>query len=212
MIKPEIIFLKMRITYSGSEFDQEIVDFLCNQRSTGVWMYCNEISKEGKYHSHLYLDTTFTRATIARDMRGRGYKGNETFCTKLCDECCPIEYLGYMMKDGDYHHHGISEEILKEAFEYNEKVKTDLAKKGKKKFTVLEECWLDLFEDNTRAHEFPLSKLWSMIAEWYLLKGKMLEPERIRKMAITYACRLDKHGTYITQLGYEYTRNLPDIG
>lgn len=83
---------------------------LCRLRAYG-WV-------QEENHFHLYLDTNCAGITIRKDLTAWGLEGNKSYSLSELTEQYPIEYLAYMMKEGEPEWFNIPQSALDEALKY----------------------------------------------------------------------------------------------
>lgn len=97
------------------------------------------ICKEGGIenpHYHLFLKTHMKMPAMRATLRKHNLRGNASYSLKKIDEEWPVEYLAYMMKEGDFTYTNIPEDIVEQFTEYDKKVKQQIADKKKRKQPV----------------------------------------------------------------------------
>lgn len=100
--------------------------------------YCHEHKFEDNPHCHAYMETTAKQGTLRNRIRKDFGSGNGSYSMKEVEKD-PVEYIAYMMKDGDFCAGNIAESLLREAQEYDLKVKTQIKEKKKSRKTVMEQ-------------------------------------------------------------------------
>ena len=127
--------------------DRSFIDSFLAKYSTGTWLYCleNGMKPAGPEtvlvvpnpHCHIYMESTFANTTLRVPIRKAVGSGNKAYSLVKCDHM-PMKYFAYIVKEGRYYSSGISEETLKEALEYDDKVKEDMKNRKKRGTTVLQ--------------------------------------------------------------------------
>lgn len=105
--------------------------------------YCDKfiIAFEGEEvnpHCHGLIVTTAKQATIRSNLRKSFGSGNGSYSMKELDEEYPLEYLAYLVKEGDYYNSGVPDDLLQKAIEYDKDVKAQMKEKKASRRTVLE--------------------------------------------------------------------------
>lgn len=98
-------------------------------------------------HCHGFFATTTKPATIRSNLRKQFGTGNGSYSMKELDEDYPLEYIAYIIKEGDYIEHNMPPEILVKAKEHDTQVKLELKAKKEKKKTVLAQIDEKYFSD-----------------------------------------------------------------
>jgi len=102
----------------------------------GSYMYAVEGVHTPNPHVHMYLKGGTALATIRARLRKLGITGNGGYSiTQVRDT---LKTLAYFMKGGEYSHN-LSEEVIQQASEYDEKVKEEMAGKKAKPKSALHE-------------------------------------------------------------------------
>lgn len=117
-----------------------------------MFMYCYEGGDDNP-HMHVYLEVSKLGATLRMALRNLGLKGNASYSLKECDERYPLEYLSYIMKEGQWTNEGIPEDIISQAKDHDDKVKREMKEKKAKRIPtidkIIELCepkWLEYIE------------------------------------------------------------------
>lgn len=89
-------------------------------------------------HVHFYVYTSVLSATLRDNLRRLGLVGNGAYSLKLLDSDKPVEYIAYMMKEGNLVNCGVDQKLIDEAKVYDLRVKKEL-KSRKKQLDVIHE-------------------------------------------------------------------------
>lgn len=138
-------YYKLRVDLA-SITPERVVELI--QSYADVYMYCIEQGKNNP-HIHAYFESDTKGQAIRQSLRNKGLKGNASYSLKNSDEQYPIEYLAYMMKEGEWHESFLPKEILDKAKEYDNAVKESILKKKAERKTILiqvEEYCKDLLQ------------------------------------------------------------------
>lgn len=129
-------------------------------------------------HCHGYLETTTKQATIRNAIRKQYGGGNGSYSLKSLDEERPLEYLAYIIKEGDYVNSGIPEETLAKAKEHDALVKTQMKEKAKQRRTTLEvlqeELASDLVVQQDESYIRYKERILMAVIHWYKKKGTLI--------------------------------------
>lgn len=126
---------KLRITLTECRLT-EVLSYLQNYKQ---YAYCFEKGKKEEHpHYHIYLVSDKKEDTIRNQLRklSKSSKGNKLYSlVKLSHEenCYAIEYLAYMLKEGDFTNVQIPDSVIVEARAYDDQVKKELKEKKEKK-------------------------------------------------------------------------------
>jgi len=164
-------------------------------------LYCRERgTNDLNLHYHWFIRTDVQNATLRARIRKHGLKGNGSYSLKKLEEDYPIEYIAYVLKEGDYVSvKGITEELLSQAKEYDQKVKNDIkATKEAKKKTIdklkdyiketmsQEEYEASLFTDSyptrSRVTHVTYKLIMSHVIQFHISNGLLIR----RSMVTTY--------------------------
>lgn len=104
---------------------------------------CSLLSREtGKVefrdHYHWFIRTTVKPPAMRARLRKHGLKGNASYSLGLLDSDFPIEYIAYMLKEGDITNNSMPTEIMAEATKYDKAVKADIKETRAKRRTILQ--------------------------------------------------------------------------
>lgn len=104
-------------------------------------LYARERGSDGlNLHYHWYITTNAKSPALRARIRKHGFVGNGSYSLKKLDEATPIEYIAYVLKEGDYVAvKGIEPELVTQATEYDKSVKADMAKTKKSKMSRLDD-------------------------------------------------------------------------
>lgn len=125
---------KLRIDLS--EVSQSIAIDYVKKHSTGRYGWCIE-GGEDNPHLHGYFATSYKNPTLRLHLRRLGLEGNGGYSLTRCDYA-PSEYFAYMMKEGNYHFSGLTEEELALATKRQSEVVESLESKKKVRKNILE--------------------------------------------------------------------------
>lgn len=126
-------YYKLRIDLDATTISK-VVEIL--DKDTVRYCYVREMIDTNP-HVHIYMETTTKQMTIRKHLRELGLKGNGSYSLKETEQN-PIEYLAYMMKEGQVINKGIPEDVMENATVYNKKVQEDLKQKKDNKKRVLQ--------------------------------------------------------------------------
>lgn len=121
-------YYKLRIDGNSLDLIQTFVD-----RYSTRYFFCFEDQYDHP-HFHLYIETNSKQATIRNYVRKNFGGGNGSYSMKNCEET-PVEYIAYMMKQGQYRTN-LDEEIIETARKHDLKVKDEIKKKKESKKTI----------------------------------------------------------------------------
>lgn len=168
--------------------------------------YCDSyiVSYEGEAsdnpHCHGYLETTTKQATIRNAIRKQFGAGNGSYSLKSLDERRPLEYLAYILKEGDYECSGISEEDLTKAKEHDLKVKNQLKEKKANRRTALQVIQDELSEElpprEGETYEDYKKRLLLLVIRWYKQKGTLIRQFMIVSQVQTLLLKYHEHGDH----------------
>lgn len=146
-------------------------------------------------HCHGYIETETKQATIRLNIRKRFGGGNGSYSLKALDEQFPLEYLAYMIKDGEFINHGVPEAVLVKAKEHDIKVKKEMKEKKLARRTVLQqidEAYFSQVENGLNkeidmfvSEEFVVSK----VLEFYKEKDQLVRQFMIVSLCQTLCIR-----------------------
>lgn len=126
---------KLRITLTECDI-KDVILYLSKYKQ---YAYCFETGKKEEHpHYHIYLISDIKEDTMRTQLRklSKSAKGNKLYSLKqlnLDEGEYAIEYLAYMMKEGDFKNENIPESTIIEAKAYDDKVKVELKEKKEKK-------------------------------------------------------------------------------
>lgn len=126
---------KLRITLTECTV-KDVIKYLSTYET---YAYCFEKGKqEEKPHYHIYLVTDRKEDTIRTQLRklSKSAKGNKLYSLKQLEtdeDKYAVEYLGYMLKEGEFTNVNIPEEVIIEAKAYDDQVKLEIKEKKEKK-------------------------------------------------------------------------------
>lgn len=87
---------------------------------------------DSNVHMHWYLETNKTMPLIRSFLRSLEMKGNRDYSLKTLDSKRPVEYLGYLVKEGNYAFINLPSDLMDEAKAYNAKVVDEMKEKRNK--------------------------------------------------------------------------------
>lgn len=129
---------KLRITLSSDVPPEAAIS--CVDKYSSCYAFVLERGKVGERpHYHFYYISDKKEGTIRNGIRKMtgSCKGNQLFSMKQldCDDgCFAIQYLAYMMKEGDVKYVGEwDDKVVAEAKTYDDKVKLEMKEKKEKK-------------------------------------------------------------------------------
>lgn len=117
-------FWKLRLNIQDMDIFYQNVKCM-QDKYFNAYIRSKEVNDEGENpHYHYYVEITATDSTLRQFIRDRFGKGNGVYSLKRLDGVKPIEYLAYILKmDRDPLIKNISEEVLRQAREYDEGIK-----------------------------------------------------------------------------------------
>lgn len=128
---------KLRVSLKDVSVDQAIRPI----QDCEHYAYVVEGRNTTNPHMHFFLRTSVKEATIRDRYRKLGVIGGNRLysLTQLTQEDdYPVEYLGYLTKEGDVTWHNIPKEKIDAAYTYNAKVAKELLEKKKAKRPMVE--------------------------------------------------------------------------
>lgn len=145
-----------------------LIQAMCEKYFTN-YVYALENQGQDNPHVHLYVEMFTKQATLREYIRKTFGQGNRCYSLKSLDEKRPVEYLAYVIKEGDYKHNCLTPEELTLLHAHNKEVKTQIKARKADRKTVLERV-LDLFKDV----EFP-DDTYPLLGEYFLSEEKIVE-------------------------------------
>lgn len=127
-------YFKLRTDLSKSSSDA-IISYI--SRISSMYCYVIEGSLGDNPHMHFYLETNSKHTAMRQQLRNLCGKGNGAYSLKSTEEK-PIEYLAYMLKEGQITYVNIPQETIEESEKYNAKVKSEINQKKKDKKSMFE--------------------------------------------------------------------------
>lgn len=170
---------------------QDVVNVV-GKYSTG-YMYSRE-GEETNPHLHFYIETTTKEATIRSNLRKLGLSGNGAYSLKSLDSRYPLEYIAYMIKEGDYRCKNIPDSVIEEAKAFNLKVVEEMKEKKKSKKTQLqcvEEFAKGLGKD---LEKFTLSTWVYCVLDYYKQSGMLVREFQIIAISETLFLKYSPEG------------------
>jgi len=164
----------LRITYKNYTFEQ-------THPAVPDWtIYCREY-KPNNNHAHYLISTPLGGHALRARFKKLGLKGNTDYSMKTLDSEYPIEYIAYLLKDGDFVRK-LPSAIQAEAVAHNNKVVQELEVRKAKKESVITRliAHLALTPHNKDYYDICNSILYSDVIK-FLLKEDM----PIRRYSIT---------------------------
>lgn len=142
---------KLRIDIPNNK-REDVVKLCC--KYTSLWI----VSYEGgtnNPHCHLYIHLLCKQATIRNRIRKDFGGGNGSYSLKEVDEEYPMEYLAYLVKEGDYvHSDNFPQDKLSSALVYDLRKKKQMKDAKSNRLPVwkkiLEECKDIEYNNDTR--------------------------------------------------------------
>lgn len=132
------------MTYYKLRVDAQVLDYI--NSISRVYFYCHEGGEENP-HTHFYLETQVKAPTIRNNLRRLGLKGNGGYSLKSCEKN-PIEYIAYMMKEGNWTNVGLPPEIIDEAKQYDTRIKKEMKDKKEARIPVWKKIMATLPHQN----------------------------------------------------------------
>lgn len=125
-------YYKIRVdTDNIMEFERLLLKYSTN------YLVCQENMGTDNPHCHAYVETNTKQATIRNAIRKQYGAGNGSYSMKSLDEKYPIEYLAYCIKEKNYRH-TLPESLIKQAKEYDFKIKKEMKEKKEARKTILQ--------------------------------------------------------------------------
>jgi len=90
-------------------------------------------------HCHGLFASSAKPATIRSNLRKQFGKGNGSYSMKELDEEYPLEYMSYIVKEGNYIVHNIPTDIIEKAVEHDKQVKLEMKTKKENRKTILDQ-------------------------------------------------------------------------
>lgn len=121
---------KLRIDLQKCSVNQ-VVEFLVS--SSDAYAYVVEGSLTDNPHIHAYLKTFLDPSRYKlRKLSGGGNGGYSLKKLEDEEDSYPIEYLAYMLKEGDIVYYNIPQDTIDASISYNAKVKSQIKEKKEK--------------------------------------------------------------------------------
>ncbi len=193
-----LLYYKIRIDST----DKVLLRSLTEKYATN-YLICFENFGTDNPHSHYYIESIESHTTIRAFIRKTFGAGNGVYSLKVMKEWRPVEYLAYLVKEGEYESFGID---LTAALAYDDKVKQEMKEKrdAKKTHTVFNDLENDYLTSSAFVqveNSFPKEwmYLYMFIIEWHISRDKMIQEFRIKSYAQTIAC---KHHNYASSMAH----------
>lgn len=185
-------YYKLRVDLHTVQIDNILT--LVNKYST-TYAYCVEGTTTNP-HAHFYLATSTKKEAIRVELRKLALRGNRDYSFSTLDEQYPIEYLGYLMKEGNFHSVGIPDEIICSARLHMERIQSE--QKTKRRKTHVDRI-IDLIEpaDRRTIDEDGLRTIQSLelvstyILRYHLDNDLLLRKTQVLTYLINIVARLD---------------------
>lgn len=164
----------MSLQYYKLRVDTDNLDTIEDVLKKYTSKYIVSLENEGKEnpHTHSYIETDTKQATLRNVLRKTFGAGNSSYSLKELDEQSPKEYLAYVIKEKNYRHN-LSEEVIKQAKEYDEKVKEGIKEKKQGRKTQLqkiEEMYAEELKD-LPCRGFGIAKITQLVVGYFKETG-----------------------------------------
>lgn len=176
-------FFKLRTTHKVVSFTDTlpVIRSLCE-----VYAYCHE-GGDTNPHCHWYLETSRQMPAIRARLR-KLQEGNRFYSIKTLDEQYPLDYLAYMMKEGDFHFDRLPPEVIEDVKARQEEVKNGILDKKQNRRRVID-ILFDLVTETYPNAEFDsdsYSKLIiPIVVDYHLEKNITIRPGQIEAYVLT---------------------------
>lgn len=184
-------YYKLRLDHSDEHDLNSVLTML--EQYTSSYCYCIEKPETDNEHYHFYLEMTCHPTTLRVKIKQMGYSGNASYSLKQAEERYPLEYLSYMMKEGQFVNSGIPEDILEGALAHSNKVKQEIKEKKEARKGVLEKLWeqvqVKIIDSNVTAGQH--YKIFEIIIQYHLFNKLLIREFQIKAYYDTILARLD---------------------
>lgn len=166
-------YYKIRIDTDDRTSVTNLLDKYCD-----TYIISFENQETDNPHCHGYIETTTKQQTFRANIRKRYGAGNGGYSLVVLDEQYPLEYLAYMIKDGDYLNRGVPQETLDLAIEHDKKVKLQMKEKKASRRTTLQvlqdEYSEELIPRECENYELYKGRILTLVIKWYKEKGTLI--------------------------------------
>lgn len=160
-------------------------------------------------HCHGLFSTTSKPATIRSNLRKKFGSGNGSYSMKELDEEYPLEYIAYIIKEGDYEIHNIPPEIIERAKAHDIQVKKEMKEKKSQRKTILKQieekyfskCEKGVIDGTYVMKEFVVEK----VLEFYQESGGLVRQFQIVAICQTLCLK------YVNSYAYSYKNKILDM-
>jgi len=147
------------------------------------------------------LETTTKEATLRKNLRELGLKGNGSYSLKEVDES-PIEYIAYMMKEGQFYNCGISQEVIDKSRLYDIEVKKEIKSKKESKKTQLQriEAYVsERLRSNGGVQVITFAGWIRHVIEWFKDEGTLFREFQVVSLAQTLFLKNNPEGVKVLE-------------
>lgn len=184
------MYYSLRITTSNYESLKEFLGKYVN-----AYVLAREVgSATSKTHYHLYIETLTEAATLRLNIRKRFGSGNSNYSMKKTEKD-PVEYISYIIKDGEYETHNIEDSFFSECQNYDLKVKNEIIEKKAKKssrqnimFSYIDEKILE-YPFQNEEYEVLRSRIAKALIQYYIQENLLIRNFQIKSQLDTYLIR-----------------------
>lgn len=186
-------FYKLRVDLKTLQPDK-IISIIAD--SSESYIYSIE-GGDSNPHIHFYLASHIKKEAIRVKIRSLNLKGNRDYSFSTLDERYPIDYIAYILKDGNYKVHNVPDQIINEALAKCEEYKTE--HKTKKRQTTADKIIESIPEEikqNIAEAQFSsdyniITKyLFTLISKYYITNGLSVRKFIIQSTYMNVASKL----------------------
>lgn len=126
----ETYFCRIALIKSGILYVDLLNHLSSHPGNYTEWMLCREDIGTLNEHAHFYVKLVGVKKPafverLAKLSASNSFKGNRSYSVKTC-ECADLPMYAYMLKQGVYDSHNISDELIAKAYEHDVKVKSEM--------------------------------------------------------------------------------------
>lgn len=176
------VYLKLRTSLKNLSLNSTLTVL----KDVPSYAYVVEGSLTDNPHVHFYLELdplSLKLPALRARLRTLGLKGNGGYSLKTLDERCPIEYLAYMLKEGDVTWFNIPQDIIDEAKAYDLKVKAEM--KEKKELKKANPVWKQIMETLGPEPKWP--QIIDAVFDYHLEKKLLIREFQLLSLCQTIA-------------------------
>lgn len=140
------------------------------------------------YYIHMFEEKTNPLRQYIRKYIG---KGNGIYSLKELDEEYPVEYLAYVLKDGEIKSENISQEVLDKAKEYDISVKASIKDKKAKSIPIWQRI-IDEYEYESKSQAPTKEQVLYDVIKWHKDNFKLIREFQIVSYVQTILVNIDK--------------------